>query len=1018
MNTLFRKWFSTSLKIIAVALLGWAFPAAAAFLQLVSQPDPSLLTSAGAGGDSVDAMISPDGRYVLFASTASNLILNTNGVAIPSPFPVSMNVYLRDRTNGTTRLVSVNLSGTGGGNGNSWPQGISTNGQYVLFESVASDLVANDTNSVSDVFVRDLLNGTTMLASASLSGGTANGVSRNSVMTPDGHYVAFVSAATNLVAGDANKITDVFVRDLQSSTTTLVSVGATSTNSTALTSSSESPVITPDGRYIAFSSTATNLMPGVTTAGEIYIRDLTTAQTTWASVNARSVAYSLLGTSNVVFYCPSISSDGNFVAFETATNSSSFNANGLILRQNMQTSGTDIMGTNANVISAPLGDFYTLDMTSDGRFIAFVANVAGNSPAVNTAIYLWDAQTGTNALVSMNRDTGLVSDGICGSPVVSSNGQFVAFIGSGTNLAANSFDGQFHVYLRDQQAGITQLVDGDTNGIGAGVFPATFPGLSADGRFVVFNCVNGNLVPNDRNHAEDVFVRDTVAETTELISIPDPTLISYTPNGNSGFYPGSVSADGRFVAFSSDADDLILGDTNRQRNVFVRDLLLGTNVLVSADTNGVAASGFSFEPAISGDGRYVAFSSYASNLVAGDANNAQDVFVRDLQMGTTRLVSASLDGIHPGNSNSFSPVISADGRYVLFHSKASNLAAGSFGSGIENLFLRDMQQGTNYALTTATSGVSSAAMTPDGRFVVYAGILSGTTTELYVWDTLAAARIYTNSVSQTAVSISPDGRRLAYLTGSSPGSLNVADLSINSNWVASAGGFASHPGLRFSGDGRYLVYATSASNVVADTNTVRDVYLYDFQTGTNFLISQAFNSSNAGNGVSDSPDISADGRFVVYRSAATNLVAGDINGLPDVFVNDRWSGETTLLSTSLSGGIANDRSLMPVFSGDGRTVIFQTWASDSVVNDFNQAADIVAYEFFYAYITPGAAPGAGPTISWPFVPDLNYHVQFKNDLSEPSWQDVGGTITVLGNRASMIDPSPSSSQRFYRVVAD
>jgi len=252
MNTLFRKWFFTSFKIIVIALLGRALPATAAFLQLVSQPDPSLLTSAGAGGDSVDAIISPDGRYVLFASTASNLILNSNGVAIPSLFPVSMNVYLRDRTNGTTRLVSVNLSGTGGGNGNSWPQGISTNGQYVLFESVASDLVANDTNSASDVFVRDLLNGTTMLGSASLYGGTANGVSRNSVMTPDGRHVAFVSAATNLVAGDTNKITDVFVRDLQSMTTTLVSVGATPTNSTVLTSSSESPVITPDGRYVAF----------------------------------------------------------------------------------------------------------------------------------------------------------------------------------------------------------------------------------------------------------------------------------------------------------------------------------------------------------------------------------------------------------------------------------------------------------------------------------------------------------------------------------------------------------------------------------------------------------------------------------------------------------------------------------------------------------------------------------------------------------------------------------------------
>jgi hypothetical protein len=990
-------------KIIASVLLGWVLPATAAFLQLVSQPDPGLLTSASAGGDSADAMISAGGRYVLFASTAGNLILNSNGVAIPSLFPRSMNVYLRDRTNGTTRLISVNLSGTSGGNGDSWPQGISTNGQFVLFESDASDLVDNDTNNASDVFVRDLVNGTTTLASASLYGGTGNGISRHSVMTPDGHYVAFVSAATNLVTGDTNRITDVFVRDLQSSTTTLVSAGATSTttNSTG-TGSSESPAITPDGRYVAFSSTATNLIPGVTNAGEIYVRDLTTAQTSWASINARSIAHTWLRTSNAVSYCPNISSDGNFVAFETASNVPIFLVNGMILRQNMQTSATDIVGTNASVVSGPLNDFYNLDMTPDGRFIAFVANVAGNS--TNTAIYLWDAQTGTNTLVSMNRNTGLASDGFCSSPWVSSNGQFVAFISSGTNLVTNSLAGDFHVYVRDQQAGITQLADVDTNGVGAGVSFGSVPSLSDDGQLVAFDCAKGNLAPNDRNHATDVFMRDTLAETTELISVPDPTLTSSTPNGMSGFYPGSVSSGGRYVAFSSDADDLIPGDTNIQRNVFVRDLFLGTNVLVSADTNGTTASGFSFEPAISADGRYVAFSSYASNLVASDTNNSQDVFLRDLQTGTTTLTSASLDGVHSGNANSFSPAISADGRYVLFHSKASNLAAGSFGSGIENLFLRDVQQGTNYALTAATSGtgVPVAAMTLDGRFVVYAGALSGTTAHLYVWDTLAAARIYTNAASPTAVSISPDGRRLAYLT--TPASLNVADLSINSNWVAGSGNsFGSHPGLRFSGDGRWLAYSAKPS-----FNAIKNVYLYDFQNGTNLLVNVATN------GASDSPDISADGRYVVYRSAATNLVAGATNGFPEVFVNDRLSNTTTLLSTSLSGAAANNRSLMPVFSANGRTIIFQTWAGDSVANDFNQAADIVAYELFYADIAPGAAP----VISWPFVPGLNYHVQFKNDLNDPNWQEVGAPITVLGNRAYTTDPSPSTGQRFYRIVAD
>ena len=199
--------------------------------------------------------MSVDGRFVLFASTADNLVLSNNG----SGMPWRMNVFLRDRTNGTTALVSVNLAGTGGGNGDSFPTGLSTDGRYALFESSASNLVAGDTNNANDIFVRDLITGTTTLVSVSINGGIGNGVSRSSVMTPDGRYVAFVSTATNLVAGDTNKIPDVFVRDLQAQTTTLASVGAVSTSASTPTGSSEAPVITPDGRYVAFYSTASNL---------------------------------------------------------------------------------------------------------------------------------------------------------------------------------------------------------------------------------------------------------------------------------------------------------------------------------------------------------------------------------------------------------------------------------------------------------------------------------------------------------------------------------------------------------------------------------------------------------------------------------------------------------------------------------------------------------------------------------------------------------------------------------------
>ena len=203
---------------------------------------------------------------------------------------------------------------------------------------------------------------------------------------------------------------------------------------------------------------------------------------------------------------------------------------------------------------------------------------------------------------------------------------------------------------------------------------------------------------------------------------------SQTPDGLSGLTQFSVSANGRFVAFYSDADDLAPNDTNGCDDVFVRDLVAGANILVSVNTNGNASGdGLSTDPSISSNGQYVVFTSSADNLVPGGTNE-QNVYLRDLQAGTTALVSVSTNGVDPGNGDSFSPIISADGRYVLFHSKASNLATGSFGSGIENLFFRDLQTGTTYALTAATSGtgVYSASMTPDGHSVAFIGTAAET----------------------------------------------------------------------------------------------------------------------------------------------------------------------------------------------------------------------------------------------------------------------------------------------------
>jgi hypothetical protein len=1035
MKAIFREQSSWC---VLAAIFAGAFCFSTQAVQLVTVQGASFAPQAGGSGDSGLSIISRDGRYVLFASTANNLTpTNNNNFVMPRRF----NVFLRDRLASTTTLVSVNLAGNGGGNGDSYPTGISTNGQFALFESRAGDLIAGDTNTVNDIFVRDVVNGLTTLVSVNTNGTSGDWfrTARGSVMNGSGRYVAFVSTASDLVPGDTNGIADVFVRDLQAGTTTLASVGATTNSIPPISSiviSSESPEITPDGRYVAFYSTATNLVPGVTTTGDIYVRDLLAGNTAWVSTNARAIYQSQHNSANAVSCNYSISDDGQFVAFEVCSNFPSGGPIGLgmVLRYHRSTGLTDILCTNASVPVLPFENMHDLAMTPDGRFTAFVANTSGTS----TAIYLWDAQTGTNGLVSANLNNSGPANGLCESPVISSNGQFVAFTSSATDLVTNILAEGWHVYLRDMQAGVTQLLDADTNGVGVGVTPTMAPALSADGSVVAFDAAN--LLPDNRHLNYNVFARDLTAGATGLISARQPALSSQTPNGLSGLTPFSVSASGRFVAFYSDADDLVPNDTNGFGDIFVRDLAAGTNILVSVNTNGNASGdGLSTDPAISSNGQYVVFTSSADNLVPG-GTSVRNVFIRDLQAGTTALVSVSTDGVDPGNADSFSPIISADGRYVLFHSKASNLATGSAG-GAENLFFRDLQTGTTYALTTGTywygTSVTSASMTPDGQSVAFIGTAAETLTSgLFVWNSQSNALSYSSSPSLPSnplpfVSISPNGQKLAYLANT-PANLFVADLIANTVLTINPSGyFLSHAGLQFSSVGRFLTYAGTTNS---GSSFAQNVYYYDFQTGNNLLVSQNFNATGAASTNSDSPVISPNGRFIAYRSFATNVVPNDFNNVADLFIYDASNHATILVSVNGAGNsTADDRSLKPVFSSDSRTLFFQSWASDLSAADFNSDSDIFALDLtalpmtgsggstnsatvFYAQMIRAGTFSFNPAISWPLASGKSYQVQFKTNLTDPVWLNLPGNVTFIGATGYVSDPSPAPGRRFYRIV--
>ncbi len=989
---------------IAVALL--ARPASS---QLITAPDPGQASPAGGGGDSRAPIISADGRYVLFSSTADNLV--TNGGA--PRFPSKLNVYLRDRAAHTTTLVSVNQAGTGGGNGDSVPVDLSTNGQYALFESSAPDLVPGDTNGAIDIFVRDLAHGTTILVSANTNGVPGNRASSDSVMTPDGRFVAFRSDARDLVVGDTNGIEDIFVRDLQIGATTLASVGALNKTTGLVVPGSEAPVISADGRYVAFYSAATNLVAGVTNASDIFIRDMVGATTTWASVYARAAARMVSSASNAICFNHVMSADGQYLAYEVYPKSGG--GRGVVLRYGLLTGLTDVISTNALYRASTSDVIENIAMTPDGRFVAFLANTNG-SPGTDNCVRLWDAQSGASILVSGTSSNTVPSGSACDWPVLDPTGRYVLFVSTATNIVTNAIAPGTHVYLRDTLAAVTYLVDADTNGAGSvDTLDTAPPQMSADARFVAFDCPDTNLVPDDRNHAVDVFVRDLVAGTNELISAHDASLPSVTANGSSTISSISISADGRFVAFLSDADNLCGNDTNNCRDVFVRDLLVGTNILVSVATNGAIGDLGSFDVSLSGNGRYVAFMSRADNLAPGDTNSAQDIFVRDLQAATTSLVSMNSSGSGSGNGDSYSPTVSTNGHYVLFHSTARNLTANALASGQEDLFVRDTQAGITYALTHTTSSTPLGVMTPDGRFVAFAGFNSAGTQGLFVWNSQTATIEYSNPTTNiTQLGFSADGNKIAYGTSSG---VTVLDRVANTNTLIGSAP-ASHAGLRFTADASWLAYAAGP---IGGTN---QVYLYSLPYGTNLLVSRNFGNSGTANKPSDSPEISGDGRFVAYRSAATDIVPDDTNGVPEVFLYDRLNNTTTLLSANATASAAaNNRSLTPVFSGDGRTLIFQCWASDIVAGDFNQGSDLFAWNLgstnqlpvFSVEVISGGSQG--PWVTWPVVPGRNYQLQFKDALTDPAWQDASQQIAIVGSQAYLNDSSVGNGPRFYRVVA-
>lgn len=419
----------------------------------------------------------------------------------------------------------------------------------------------------------------------------------------------------------------------------------------------------------------------------------------------------------------SISDDGHFIAFASdANNLVDGDANGFrdIFVRDLQTGSTEIVSISTSGEQGN-GDCNKVSISGDGRFVTFLSSANNlvdndtNGTTIDTFVH--DRLTKVTERVSVS-SLGEQGNADCIKVDISSDGQYVAFESRASNLVEGDTNNIPDVFVHDRVSNMTERVSISSAGVeqNNSVWSYGQISISGDGRFVAFDSLANNLVDNDTNNRTDVFVHDRLNKTTELVSVSStgeqgarhPWLSTLV----SSWRP-SISADGRYIAFASCAPNLIVGDTNDTEDIFVHDRETGITERVNISSSGAEARGLSYwnstHPSISANGRFVTFYSRATNLVDGSQLNPlyPDIYIRDRIAGITEIVSVSDVG-EDGNDYSDEPTVSADGRYVAFWSYASNLIEGDQNSYVKDIFIRDLQTPQPVTTTISITGTQDA----------------------------------------------------------------------------------------------------------------------------------------------------------------------------------------------------------------------------------------------------------------------------------------------------------------------
>ena len=1028
---------------IAASLLVffWAPPSAAGPVTLVSRADPAR-PSETAGGTSEVAGISADGRYVLFLTDADNVLPEVTDTNL------GKDVFLHDRITGTTVLVShaagsPTTAGDGVVQGEELGADLSADGRWIAFRSTATDLVAGQTDDgklyPDDIFLWDRDTDLTILIShrPGLPTQAASFCLGEIDVNEDGSRVAFVSRAPDLVAGqvDASFSPDVFLYDRAAGVNVLVS--HTSASITTAIHDAGRPVLSADGNRVVFESGSTNVVAGQIdsnglpdlflfdslTGGNVLVSHAAGAPTTAANNNSHGAQVNADG-SRVAY--ASIATD--LVAGLVKANEYT----DLFLYERASGTNTLVSHTLSSAVTTGNGFSASPSLSADGRYVAFMSyasNLAAQSSDYAQVIYLYDQVTNTNTLVSRGAASPFGGSSL---PRISSDGGWIAFLSEALNLVAGQTDSPFtaDVFLWSRASGSLTLVtrSPDSATSTAGSFAKDLR-INADGNWIAFSSHCSVLISGigDHNAAVDVFLYQRATGSNALITSRGGA-VSATAGGALAVRGGpSMSNDGRFIAFSSAASNLVeVPDGNMVSDVFLHDRVTGESRLVSHTQTipSKAANMLSLEPVVSSDGSIVVFSSRATNLPGGPVFPPffprLQVYRYSRDTGVVTIVSGSPSEL-PGEAGEYA--VSDDGLWIAFVHDGHDLIPGQVDhNGTDDLFLYNTQSPTrlvSHAAHLPAQAGNDRSGTPsinaDGRYIAFrsrASDLVPGRTGIFLYDRVADTFTHVSPDLEGPFKISSDGRWVVFTSSATdviPGQVDTnsgpdvflwdrvsgttqlvshssASPIAAADYLSSLGGSTLRP-LVLSGDGRWVVFSSKADDLVTEpTSPEEDVFLFDRISGTVTLVSRAADwPAGLANARSTEPNLSADGRFVVYLSLATNLVSGQVDeqGTFDVFLYDRIAGTASLVSHTPTSEVTSGRLgtgtlgtgivVAPRVSADGAWVAFSSASPDLVAEDHDAATDAFLYanplppqDFFTAppcRIVDTRQPGQGQVLA-------------------------------------------------------